>query len=133
MTTKQNIGNNTVEATDLVAKTNVSPEDFSDQSHQERVASEEFKIAGEELVGKVKELIQQGNVRRVIIKNENGHTLIEMPLNVGVIGSAIGAAIAPVIVAVGVIGAMVAHLTLVIERVESEQPTEQPSGDEEKQ
>ncbi|MEO1391649.1 MAG: DUF4342 domain-containing protein [Cyanobacteria bacterium J06634_5] len=46
---------------------------------------EEFEISGDALVGKVKELIQKSNVRRVSIKNEKGRTLIEMPLNVGAI------------------------------------------------
>jgi len=87
---------------------------------QEKVTSEEFKITGDALVSKVKALIHEGNVRRIIIKNEEDRTLIEMPLNVGVLGGVIGAAFSPVIVALGAIGAMVAHLTLVIERNELE-------------
>ena len=86
----------------------------------EKVTAEEFKIRGDVLVAKIKELIAQGNVRRIIIKNEEGHTLIEIPLTVGVIGSVISAALFPVVAAVGVIGAMVAHLTVVIERIESD-------------
>ena len=85
----------------------------------ERVTVEEFKISGDALVSKIKSLIRQGNIRRIIIKNENGHTLIEIPMTVGVLGGAIGAVFFPVIAAVGVIGAMVAHLTVVIERQES--------------
>lgn len=121
MTTNQNEKTHAAQVTDLTARSNISPEDVRNNgtSDSERVISEEFKISGDALVGKVKELIHQSNVRRVIIKNEKGRTLIEMPLNVGVIGSAIGAAVAPEIVALGVIGAMVAHLTLVIERAES--------------
>lgn len=87
----------------------------------EKVKTEEFKISGDVLVTKIKELIAQGNVRRIIIKNEEGHTLIEIPMTVGVIGSVISAALFPVVAAVGVIGAMVAHLTVVIERQESDQ------------
>lgn len=87
---------------------------------KEKVTAEEFKISGDVLVAKIKELIAQGNVRRIIIKNEEGHTLIEIPLTVGVIGSVISAALFPVVAAVGVIGAMVAHLTVVIERIESD-------------
>ncbi len=84
----------------------------------EKVTVEEFKISGDVLVAKIKELIAQGNVRRIIIKNEEGHTLIEIPMTVGVIGGVISAALFPVVAAVGVIGAMVAHLTVVIERQE---------------
>ena len=85
-----------------------------------KISTEEFKISGDVLVAKIKELIAQGNIRRIIIKNEEGHTLIEIPMTVGVIGSVISAALFPVVAAVGVIGAMVAHLTVVIERQESD-------------
>ena len=85
-------------------------------STEQKVTVEERKISGDDLTAKVKELIHEGNIRRIIIKNEDGRTLIEIPMTVGVIGGAIGAALFPVIAAVGVIGAMVAHLTVVIER-----------------
>lgn len=90
----------------------------------EKVTAEEFKISGDVLVAKIKELIAQGNVRRIIIKNEEGQTLIEIPMTVGVIGGVISAALFPVVAAVGVIGAMVAHLTVVIERIESGQSSD---------
>jgi hypothetical protein len=86
----------------------------------EKVSTEELKISGDVLVTKIKELIAQGNIRRIIIKNEEGHTLIEIPMTVGVIGSVISAVLFPVVAAVGVIGAMVAHLTVIIERQESD-------------
>jgi Domain of unknown function (DUF4342) len=85
---------------------------------EEKVSVEEFKINGDDLVAKVKELIHEGNIRRIIIKNEEGRILVEVPLTVGVVGGVIGAALFPVIAAVGAIGALVAHLTIVIERTE---------------
>ena len=91
---------------------------------KEKVTAEEFKISGDVLVAKIKELIAQGNVRRIIIKNEEGHTLIEIPMTVGVIGGVISAALFPVVAAIGVIGAMVAHLTVIIERQESGQSSD---------
>ena len=91
----------------------------TERETDEKVKVEEFKISGDVLVAKIKELIRQGNIRRIILKNESGQTLIEIPMTVGVIGSAIGAAVFPVIAALGVIGAMVARLTVVIERIES--------------
>ncbi|MEM8807883.1 MAG: DUF4342 domain-containing protein [Cyanobacteria bacterium P01_G01_bin.38] len=94
----------------------------------EKVTVEEFKISGDALVAKIRDLIHRGNIRRIIIKNEEGHTLIEIPLTVGVIGGAIGASIFPVVAAVGVIGAMVAHLTVVIERRESSPSSEQENS-----
>jgi uncharacterized membrane protein len=87
---------------------------------QENITVEEIKISGDALVAKIKALIHQGNIRRIIIKNEEGHTLIEIPMTVGVIGGVVSAAFFPVVAAIGVIGAMVAHLTLVIERPTSE-------------
>ncbi|NEQ31044.1 MAG: DUF4342 domain-containing protein [Leptolyngbya sp. SIO4C5] len=96
----------------------VDPQDETRASAAPNVTTEEFSISGDTLVTKVKELIHEGNIRRIIIKNEEGRILIEIPLTVGVVGSVVGAAAFPVIAAVGVIGAMVAHLTLVIERRE---------------
>ena len=73
---------------------------------------EEFKINGEDLVKKVKELIQEGNVRRIIIKNKDGKTLLELPLTIGVVG----AVFAPVLAAVGAVAALVTECTIVVER-----------------
>jgi Domain of unknown function (DUF4342) len=94
----------------------VSP--TSIQNEDERTNVEEFTIRGGDLVDKVKELIHKGNIRRIIIKNEEGRVLIEIPLTVGVVGGVLSAALFPVVAAVGVIGAMVAHLTIVIEKKE---------------
>ena len=96
----------------------------TEREANEQVTVEEFKISGDVLGAKIKELIHQGNIRRIILKNEEGQTLIEIPMTVGVIGSVISAALFPVIAAVGVIGAMVARLTVVIERIESEPSSE---------
>ena len=93
-----------------------------DVKSNEKISSEEFKISGDLLVGKIKELIHEGNIRRIIIKNEEGNTLMEIPMTVGVIGGVVSAAFFPLIAAIGVIGAMVAHLTLVIERQKSDEP-----------
>lgn len=73
---------------------------------------ENFKVNGEELLTKVKELVKEGNVRRVIIKNEKGTTLIEIPLTLGVVG----AVLLPVWAAVGVIAAMVTSCTIIVEK-----------------
>jgi hypothetical protein len=83
---------------------------------QEKVSVEELKINGDDLVAKVKELIHEGSIRRIIIKNEEGRILIEVPLTVGVVGGVIGATLFPVIAAVGAIGALVAHMTIIIEK-----------------
>ncbi len=73
---------------------------------------EEFKVSGEDLLRKVKELINEGNVRRIVIKNKDGKQLVELPLTVGVVG----AVLAPVLAAVGAIAALVTECTIVVER-----------------
>ena len=74
--------------------------------------SEEFRISGDELLAKVKALIHEGNVRRLIIKNESGRTLIEVPLTIGVVG----AALLPVFAAIGAIAAIATDCSIVVER-----------------
>ncbi len=76
--------------------------------------TEEFHVDGDRLVAKVKELVHQGNIRRITIKNEAGETLVEIPLTLGVAG----AVLLPVWAAIGAIAALVANLTIVVEKVE---------------
>lgn len=76
--------------------------------------TEEFKVTGDALVGKLKELLHEGNIRRITIKNEEGNTLIEVPLTLGVVG----VLLLPVWAAIGAIAALAARLTIVIEKVE---------------
>ena len=73
---------------------------------------EEFRVNGEELLKKVKELIAAGNARRIIIKNESGEVLVEIPLTVG----AIGALLVPTLAAIGTIAALVTKCSIVVER-----------------
>jgi hypothetical protein len=73
---------------------------------------EEIKVVGAELVDKVKALVHEGNVRRIIIKNEQGHTFVEIPVSV----AAIGVVFAPVLAAVGALAAMAAKFTIVVEK-----------------
>jgi hypothetical protein len=73
---------------------------------------EELKIEGRELLARVMDLVREGNVRRLIIKNEEGTTLMEIPLTLGVAG----AVILPTLAAVGAIAALVAKCSITIER-----------------
>lgn len=77
---------------------------------------EEFKLNGSELIDKIKELIHEGNIRRIIIKNEEGNSIIEIPLTLGVVG----AALAPILAAVGAIAALVTKMSIVVEKVEDQ-------------
>ena len=76
--------------------------------------TEEFEVNSEEILKTIKELVHEGNIRRVVIKNEDGRSLIDIPLSVGVVG----ALLAPQLAAVGAIAALISHATLVVERVE---------------
>ncbi len=80
---------------------------------EENVETKEYRVPGDSLVSKIKELIHQGNVRRIIIKNDEGRVLIEIPLTVGVVG----AVLLPVWAAIGAIAALAANLTVVVEKV----------------
>ena len=73
---------------------------------------EEFKVQARELVEKVRQLIHEGNVQRVIIKDEHGHTFVEIPVTV----AAIGVIVAPVLAGVGAIAALAARFTIGVER-----------------
>jgi hypothetical protein len=75
---------------------------------------EEFKVKGDELLGRIKELIREGNVRRVTITNSDGKTMLEIPLTIGVVG----ALIAPVAAAIGAVAALVTECTVTITREE---------------
>ncbi len=79
-----------------------------------KVRTEEYQVTGELLVGKIKELVHEGNIRRITIKNDQGKTLIEIPLTLGVVG----AILLPVWAAIGAIAALAANLTIIVEKVE---------------
>ncbi len=81
---------------------------------EKKTTQEEFKVNGEELLGKVKQIIAEGNVRRLIIKDKDGKSLIELPLTVGVVGIVL----APVLAAVGAVAALVTECTILVERTD---------------
>ena len=84
-----------------------------EQTPESKSYTEELQVMGEQLLGRVKELLHEGNVRRIIIKQE-GHTIMEFPLTFGVVG----VLVAPVLAAVGAIGALIAQCSIEVVRVE---------------
>jgi len=86
---------------------------------------EEFSIGGEQLVSTVKELVHQGNIRRITIQNKDGRTLLELPLTLGVVG----ALLLPTLAAIGAIAAIVTECKLIIERVDEEPVSESAALD----
>lgn len=81
-----------------------------------RGRTEEFKLNGGEILNKMKELLHEGNIRRIILKDESGKTFLEIPLTLGLVG----AALAPVLAAVGAIAALVTKMTIVVEKTDSD-------------
>ena len=81
---------------------------------EEKVRTEEFRVDGEELLGKIKNLVKEGNIRRIIIKNKEGKVVFEIPLTFGVVG----ALIVPQLAAIGAIAALVTEATVVVEKAE---------------
>ncbi len=92
------------------------------ESSEENIRREEMHVAGTELVDKVKELLHQGNIRRIVIKHE-GDTVMELPLTL----AAVGVVVAPVMAAVGAFAALATNCSIVVERIIEEPPS--PPGD----
>ena len=88
-----------------------------------RTHYEEFKVQAKDLVEKVHSLVREGNIRRIIIKDEKGNTFIEIPLTVGVVT----ALAVPVLAGLGAIAALVANFTIGVERTEAP-PKEEPAA-----
>ena len=86
---------------------------------------EEFKVKGDQVVTKLKELLHEGNVRHIVIKNDDGKVLIEFPVTIGLAG----ALLLPVWAAVGAIAAMVTNCTIEVERTD-ENGDESDEGDD---
>ena len=88
------------------------------------MATEEFKVRGEDVLATIKKIIAAGNARRIIIKREDGSTFVEFPLTVG----AVGAIVAPMLAAVGAIAALVTNCTIVVEKRYDSKPAAEPAS-----
>lgn len=76
---------------------------------------ESFRVSGEDILGKIKEIIKEGNARRIIIKNDKDETIMEFPVTIG----AVGVILAPIFAAVGTIAALAMKCTLIVEKRET--------------
>ena len=83
-------------------------------AEERKTVTEEIKVTGDQLVKKVENLIHEGNVRRIIVKDDKGKTVFEIPLSVGVVG----AILAPLAAALGALAAIAAKYTIVVVREE---------------
>ena len=85
-------------------------------TEKEKSNHESFKVSGDEILTKVKEIIKEGNARKIIIKNDKDEIIMEFPLTIG----AIGVVLAPIFAAVGTIAALASNCTIVVEKRDSE-------------
>lgn len=85
-----------------------------DNEEPKAAHQEEFKVSGDDIVKKIKEIIHAGNARRIILKNDKGEVLMEIPLTFAVVGTVL----APVLAAVGALAALIAECTIVVVRKE---------------
>jgi len=83
-----------------------------------RINTEEYRVKGEGLLAKVRELVHQGNIRRIIIQNDDGQTIVEIPLTLGVVG----AILVPIWVAIGAIAALAADYRIQVHRADEKAP-----------
>jgi hypothetical protein len=74
--------------------------------------TEEHKVSGDQLLQKVKQIVKEGNARRITIKNDTGHVLMEFPLTIGVAS----VVLIPIWVAIGAIAALAGHYTIAVEK-----------------
>jgi Domain of unknown function (DUF4342) len=81
-------------------------------TQKEKSNRESFKVSGDEILTKVKEIIKEGNARRIIIKNDKDETIMEFPLTIG----AIGVVLAPIFAAVGTLTALATNCTIIVEK-----------------
>jgi hypothetical protein len=81
----------------------------------EKVHTEEFRVDGEKLIAKIREVLHEGNIRRIIIKDKEGKTVMEIPMTLGVVG----VLLAPQLAAIGAIAALLTEATVVVEKAES--------------
>jgi nitrogen-specific signal transduction histidine kinase len=84
---------------------------MAEEKHSNR---ESFKVTGDEIISKVKEIIREGNARKIIIRNDKDESIMEFSLTIG----AIGAVLAPVFAAVGAIAALATDCTIIVEKRE---------------
>ncbi len=80
---------------------------------------EEINVAGNQLIERINALVNEGNIRRLIIKDNSGRTLIEVPLTLGVVAGTSVAIFAPFLAAIGAIAALVAQVHIIVERYEN--------------
>ncbi len=97
------------------------------EEKEKRTVSEEIEVAGNELVDRVKELMQESNVRRLIIRNQENEVLVEIPLTAALLGGGVAVLVAPLLAAVGGIAAFLAKVKIEVVREDTGEDETPPS------
>src|ERR687889_1406036 len=101
---------------------NEQPKDVDHASEEdEHTVTEQIEIAASDLVDRTKELIEEGNVRRIIIRNEEDEVLMEVPLTAGVVVGGAVAIVAPVLAALGALAALLTHVKIEVVRAKQDE------------
>lgn len=108
--------------------TNGEREVKNEMNQQASTSTETIEVGSRHLVEKVKELVHEGNVRRIIIKDSDDHTVMELPVTVGVVGGVIGVLAAPTLTAIGAIAAIAADYSIEVEREPNREPLVAPKA-----
>ena len=87
---------------------------MKENNNDTQESQEEFSVSGDDLIKKIKDLIEEGNSKKIIIKGSDGNTILEFPLNVGVAGGVLGVVFLPTLAAIGAVAAVVTRCTIVI-------------------
>lgn len=90
--------------------------DTQDDKGRKKTFTEEIEIAGDQLIEKIKEIVQEGNVRQLRLKASDGDIVLETPLTIGVVAGGVVALAAPWLAVLGVIAALVTHVTVEVVR-----------------
>jgi hypothetical protein len=99
----------------------------SERAEDEHTFTEQIDLAASELVGRIKELIAEGNVRRLIIRNQDDEVLLEVPLTAGVAVGSVVTLVAPVLAALGALAALLTHVKVEIVRTRRNESDEEGS------
>lgn len=102
------------QATPETPQPEATPQDAGSGPQPGTPPSQEFSVTGEQVLDFLKKILHEGNIRRIVLKDDSGKTLIEIPVTIGVVG----AVLLPVWAAIGAAAALVAKMTIVIERTE---------------
>ena len=89
-----------------------------EQAREEQVRTEEYVFSGDEIIAKIKELLHEGNVRRMTIYSDSGTVLLDVPLTIGLVGTAAAVVLAPVLSTITMLAGVLLKIKVKVERIE---------------